>query len=127
MVTSKKDTVSPDDQQAVLGTIQGIPVPANFVRDRETNHFLFVVHQTPEGWGALPLLRVLTQQDATDGSKRVAGLSPADPDTCDPNFRLYWGREGGPVCGPTPGEVMEALEARGYGPVETADEEVEGS
>lgn len=99
MITSKKDTVSPDDQQAVLGTIVGIPVPVNIVQDRETNHFLFVVHQTPEGWGALPLLRVTTQQDATDGSKRVTGLTPADPYTCDPDFRLYWGREGGPVCG----------------------------
>ena len=123
---SKKHAVSADDLQAVLGTIPGITVLANSISDRGVNHFLFVVDETLEGWSALRLLRTVTQQDA-DGSERMAHLSLIDSDTSDPNFRLYWKLECCPVCGPTPGEVMEALKAHGYGPVEPADEEEEGS
>ena len=117
--------ISADDLQAVLGTIPGIRVLANSVSDRGANLFLFEVDETLEGWSALRLLRTVTQQDDTDGLGRMAHLSLIDSDTSDPKFRLYWELECCLVCGPTPGEVMEALEAHGYGPVEPAVEEVE--
>ena len=125
MTIWKKHAVSADDLQAALETIPGVTVLANSISDRGANHFLFVVDETLEGWSALRLLRTVTQKDATDGSKRVTHLSLADSDTSDPNFRLYWGLECCSCFGLTPGEIMEALEAHGYGPVETADEEVE--
>jgi len=123
---SRKDTVSADELQAVMETIPGITVLANSTSDRGVNLFLFEVDETLEGWSALRLLRTVTQQDA-DGSERMAHLSLADSNTDDPNFRLYWELECCPICGLLPGEVVEALKAHGYDPVEPADEEVEGS
>lgn len=113
---STKHAVTADDLQAVLGAIPGIEVLASSISDRGPIHFLFLVDETLEGWSALRLLRTVTQKECSDGSERMAHLSLADSNIDDPDFQLMWQLESCPVCGLMPGEILEALEAQGYGP-----------
>ena len=125
MIFSKKHTVGADDLQAVLKTIPGVTPRVTFKTDHGTDLLLFVVAETPEGWNALRLLRTVTMRDEPDGSERTASLALGGSDAHNPDCPLLWKLECCSCCGLTPGEIMEALEAHGYGPVEPADEEVE--
>jgi hypothetical protein len=116
MIYTTKNTASADELEAVLGTIPGIEVLASSISDRGPIHFLFLVDETLEGWSALRLLRTVTQKECFDGSERMAHLSLADSNIDDPDFQLMWQLECCPVCGLTPGAILEALEAQGYGP-----------